>query len=125
MKKKRKRILVGDINIAPGEYDVWSHKQLLKVVSYTPIERQYLNELLGDGNWVDIVRFNNLHNAKLYTWWSYRSKNWKLSNKGRRLDHIFTSIDMKLKVKNITICKELRGINKPSDHVPVIADIKV
>jgi exodeoxyribonuclease-3 len=31
-------ILVGDLNIAPLETDVWSHKALLKVVSHTPIE---------------------------------------------------------------------------------------
>ena len=38
--KSKKRILVGDLNIAPGESDVWSHKQLLKVVSYTPIRKR-------------------------------------------------------------------------------------
>ena len=31
-------ILVGDLNIAPLEHDVWSHKQLLNVVSHTPVE---------------------------------------------------------------------------------------
>ena len=123
--EKKKRILVGDINIAPGEFDVWSHKQLLKVVSYTPIERKYLSNLLEEGEWVDVVRFNSLPNAKLFSWWSYRNRNWELSNKGRRLDHIFSSSDIKLKFKNIKICKELRGISKPSDHVPIIADVKI
>ena len=33
-----RHILVGDLNVAPHEHDVWSHKQLLKVVSHTPIE---------------------------------------------------------------------------------------
>ena len=33
-------ILVGDLNIAPLEHDVWSHKQLLKVVSHTPVETE-------------------------------------------------------------------------------------
>ncbi|MGI9369731.1 MAG: exodeoxyribonuclease III, partial [Ruegeria sp.] len=36
--KPKKSVLVGDLNIAPREDDVWSHKQLLKVVSHTPIE---------------------------------------------------------------------------------------
>ena len=33
-------VLVGDLNIAPLEEDVWSHKQLLKVVSHTPLRRK-------------------------------------------------------------------------------------
>ena len=123
--QKKKRILVGDINVAPGEYDVWSHKQLLKVVSYTPIEREYLKNLLVDGDWVDVVRYNNLPDTKLFSWWSYRSRNWETSNKGRRLDHIFSSNDMKKKIKNVKICKELRGISQPSDHVPILADIEL
>ena len=80
---------------------------------------------MDDGNWVDVVRYNNLPDTKLFSWWSYRSKNWEISNKGRRLDHIFSSNDMKTKIKNVKICKELRGISKPSDHVPILADIEV
>ena len=40
--RPEKSILVGDLNIAPREDDVWSHKQLLKVVSHTPIEVDHL-----------------------------------------------------------------------------------
>ncbi|MGC9419705.1 MAG: endonuclease/exonuclease/phosphatase family protein, partial [Rhodovulum sp.] len=40
--RPEKAILVGDLNIAPREDDVWSHKQLLKVVSHTPIEVDHL-----------------------------------------------------------------------------------
>ena len=56
-------------------------------------------------NWVDLVRYNNLPNKKLFSWWSYRSKNWKIANKGRRLDHIFSSSDLKTKIKKINIYK--------------------
>ena len=52
----QKAILVGDLNIAPREDDVWSHKQLLKVVSHTPIEVEHLAETQGAGAWVDITR---------------------------------------------------------------------
>ena len=123
--KNKKRILVGDLNIAPSENDVWSHKQLLKVVSYTSIEREYLHKLIKEGDWVDLVRINNSPNKKIFSWWSYRSRNWKVSNKGRRLDHIFSSSDMKLKIKNVNIYENLRGINKPSDHVPITAEVKL
>ena len=123
--KNKKSILVGDLNIAPSENDVWSHKQLLKVVSYTSVEREYLHKLIKEGDWVDVVRINNSPNQKLFSWWSYRSRNWKVSNRGRRLDHIFSSSDIKLKVKNINIYENLRDINKPSDHVPITAEVKV
>ena len=123
--ESKKRILVGDLNIAPGEYDVWSHKQLLNVVSYTAIEREKLKNFLKKGDWLDIVRLKNSPDKKLFSWWSYRSKDWKVSNRGRRLDHILLSSDIVSKVKKVEICKELRGIDKPSDHVPIIADIKI
>jgi exodeoxyribonuclease-3 len=41
----KKSILVGDLNIAPREDDVWSHKQLLKVVSHTPIEVEHFGSV--------------------------------------------------------------------------------
>ena len=37
-KAKSRMIMVGDLNVAPLPTDVWSHKQLLKVVSHTPAE---------------------------------------------------------------------------------------
>ena len=73
-------VVVGDLNIAPHEHDVWSHKQLLNVVSHTPIETETLLDLIQTGDWVDIMRELVPHNEKLYSWWSYRNKNWEISN---------------------------------------------
>ena len=123
--KRKKRILVGDLNIAPGESDVWSHKQLLGVVSYTPVEREYLNSFIKDGEWTDLVIFKNSKSKKLFSWWSYRSKNWKIAIKGRRLDHIFSSSDLKTKVKKIIIYSCLREMPKPSDHVPISVELEM
>ena len=47
-----KAILVGDLNIAPREDDVWDHKSLLKIVSHTPIEVAQLGETQAAGKWV-------------------------------------------------------------------------
>ena len=65
--------MVGDLNIAPLEHDVWSHKQLLKIVSHTPIEVEKLTAIKTAGNWVDAVRHFAPENEKLYSWWSYRA----------------------------------------------------
>ena len=85
--KPRKSILVGDLNIAPREDDVWSHKQLLKVVSHTPIEVEHLAQTQDAGGWVDVTRAD-IPEGRLYSWWSYRARDWDAADKGRRLDHV-------------------------------------
>ncbi len=69
-------ILVGDLNVAPLEHDVWSHKQMLRVVSHTPVECEKLSRGAEAGGWVDSMRQLTPEPAKLYTWWSYRSPDW-------------------------------------------------
>ena len=113
--KKTKKVLVGDLNIAPLEHDVWSHKQLLNVVSHTKIETDTLLEIIITGGWVDVMRTLVPHDEKLYSWWSYRNKDWMKSNRGRRLDHILVSKDLENHINEIKIHKEIRGIDKPSD----------
>jgi exodeoxyribonuclease III len=118
-------IIVGDLNVAPLESDVWSHKQLLSVVSHTPIECEKLLAVQQGGGWVDAVRTFVPEPAKLFTWWSYRSPDWTKSNKGRRLDHIWTSAMLADRVAAITVAKEYRSAKRPSDHVPVTATLEL
>ena len=123
--KKNKKILVGDLNIAPLENDVWSHKQLLNVVSHTPVETNLLLEIINSGEWVDVMREIIPHEEKLYSWWSYRNRNWEISNRGRRLDHVWVSKILFSKVKSGVIYKDTRNWERPSDHVPIIIDINI
>jgi exodeoxyribonuclease-3 len=118
-------IMVGDLNIAPLPDDVWSHKQLLKVVSHTPVEVERLQKLQRSGAWVDVMRAQIPEPEKLFTWWSYRSRNWRESNRGRRLDHIWASPDLGGKCTNMQIIDEARGWERPSDHAPVLADFEL
>ncbi len=122
-KKNINTILVGDLNIAPHENDVWSHKQLLNVVSHTPIETTSLIKFEKSCNWIDIMRKIIPYEEKLYSWWSYRNRDWKKSDRGRRLDHIWVSKNLSDKVSKGIICKEIRDWEKPSDHVPIIMEI--
>jgi exodeoxyribonuclease-3 len=114
-------VLVGDLNIAPLENDVWSHKQLLKVVSHTPVETENFEAMRKAGNWVDLMRHVVPADQKIYTWWSYRAADWKLSDRGRRLDHIWSSENIVGDLKGIEVLRAARGWERPSDHVPVIA----
>ena len=114
-------ILVGDLNIAPHENDVWSHKQLLKVVSHTPVETEMLDKIRDEGGWADLVRVRIPLEERVYSWWSYRARDWDISDRGRRLDHIWSSPSLVNSLSNIEILREARGWQKPSDHVPVIS----
>ncbi len=116
------RILVGDLNVAPLETDVWSHKQLLKVVSHTPIEVEHYDAMQAAGGWVDAIRYFVPEAEKLYSWWSYRAKDWRTANKGRRLDHVWVTPDVTPTLKGAEILKDARGGPEPSDHAPVIVD---
>jgi exodeoxyribonuclease-3 len=62
--------------------------------------------------------------AKLYTWWSYRSPDWAMADKGRRLDHVWTSPMLADRVSGVDIARNYRGAERPSDHVPVTATIE-
>ena len=112
-------VMVGDLNIAPLAEDVWSTKQLKKVVSHTDIEREKLLKLIADGGWDDAIRSYFGPDEVLYSWWSYRARDYKASNRGRRLDHIFVSQDIKDTVTKAEIYEPARGWEKPSDHVPI------
>jgi exodeoxyribonuclease III len=120
---RQRAILVGDLNVAPLEHDVWSHRQLINVVSHTPIECDKLNAVQRAGAWIDVMRTLVPEPTKLYTWWSYRSPDWAAANKGRRLDHIWVAPALGDRVFGMTIAKQTRGWPQPSDHVPVSATI--
>ena len=121
----KRSVLVGDLNIAPLETDVWSHKALLSVVSHTPIEVDRFARVQAAGPWIDAMRERVPASEKLYTWWSYRSPDWAAANKGRRLDHVWLSHDLGPALDDIAVCTEARGWDRPSDHVPVTVGLRL
>jgi exodeoxyribonuclease III len=118
--KPDRAILVGDLNIAPREDDVWDHKALLKIVSHTPVEVDHLNAVMDAGAWQDVTR-KDIPDGRLYSWWSYRAADWNAADKGRRLDHIWASPDIANAAHGSRILRPVRGWEQPSDHVPVFA----
>lgn len=122
-RRDRSMVVVGDLNIAPLEHDVWSHKQLLDVVSHTPVEVARYNKLQATAPFVDAVRHFVPAEQKLYSWWSYRAKEWELSDRGRRLDHVWATPDLVPSLAGYDIRKATRGWDKASDHVPVVVKL--
>ena len=115
-----KAILVGDLNIAPREDDVWDHKKMVKIVSHTPVEIEHLAQVQDAGNWVDVTR-QDIPEGLLYSWWSYRAKDWDVADKGRRLDHVWATSDISSSGNSSRVLRDARGWEKPSDHAPVFA----
>jgi len=115
-------IAVGDLNIAPLENDVWSHKQLLTVVSHTPVEVEKLGKFQLAGGFVDAVRHFVPPEERLYTWWSYRAQDWRKSDRGRRLDHIWVTPPLIGGLGRAQVFKDSRGWKQASDHVPVMIE---
>ena len=123
--RERPVVLVGDLNVAPLENDVWSHKQLLNVVSHTPVETRLLGEAMAAFDWTDSTRHFIPADKKIYSWWSYRAGDWRASDRGRRLDHVWVSPGLKGALHAHSIIKPMRGWQKASDHVPVMVELKL
>ncbi|MDT7935062.1 MAG: exodeoxyribonuclease III [Sphingomonadaceae bacterium] len=115
-------IALGDFNIAPLECDVWSHRQLLGVVSHTPVEVDALTRLQQSHEWVDLGRHFTPAPQRLYTWWSYRNRDWAKSDRGRRLDHVWASPQVAAHAGSIRTLEPARSWERPSDHVPIVAE---
>lgn len=120
-RKGLRRVMVGDLNVAPLEHDVWSHKQLLKIVSHTPVEVELFARLQASLDWIDVPRRFVPADRKLYSWWSYRNADWRASNRGRRLDHILATPALSGALGSHRIDVDARDWDKASDHVPVLA----
>lgn len=115
-------LLVGDFNIAPLECDVWSHKQLINVVSHTEVEIELLNRLQAAHGWVDLGRRFVPAPERLYTWWSYRARDWAASDRGRRLDHMWASPSIADTAVSHKVLENVRSWARPSDHAPLVTE---
>ncbi|MBB4658079.1 exodeoxyribonuclease III [Parvularcula dongshanensis] len=124
----RPAVIVGDLNVAPHEHDVWSHKQLRGVVSHTPVETEAMLAMIEGAGLCDVARRLVPMEEKLYTWWSYRAKDWEASNRGRRLDHVWVTAPLEERALaggrgSFRVHRQARSWEKPSDHAPLTLDL--
>ncbi len=120
-----RRVLAGDLNIAPLEHDVWSHRKLIRTVSHTPVEVAALERLCASHDWTDSARHFVPPSEKLYSWWPYRSgRGWSAKDHGRRLDHIWVSPALVSSLRGCETLRHLREHAQPSDHVPVVTTLE-
>ena len=119
-----RHVLAGDFNVAPLASDVWDHKSLLKIITHTPVETDLLAEIQRSDGWIDAVRAVIPPDQPLYTWWSYRARDWRAANRGRRLDHVWVSPALGPSVADARVIIEARDWNPPSDHAPVVVRLE-
>jgi exodeoxyribonuclease III len=120
--------IVGDLNVAPGENDVWNHKYMSKIVSHTPVEVEAMRALHRAGQFTDLIREAYPEPQKLASWWSYRAQDFRRSNRGLRLDHILVTPGLRdaafrSGAAAARIHDDVREWERPSDHAPVSADL--
>ncbi len=120
----RPTIVTGDFNVAPLPSDVWSHTQLRNTVSHTAIEIEALDRLRAAAGWVDLGRNFVPAPGRLHTWWSYRARDWRKSDRGRRLDHMWATPDIAGTATAHRVHEECRDWDKPSDHVPIVTEFE-
>lgn len=121
-------IVTGDLNVAPGENDVWNHRHMSKIVSHTPVEVAAMADLKAALGFIDLAREAVPEPVKLYSWWSYRAADFRLSGRGLRLDHIWISPGLKdaafrTGAAAARVHEDVRAWERPSDHAPVTADL--
>jgi len=121
--------IVGDLNVAPGEHDVWSHKHMSRIVSHTPVEVAAMEKLKASLGFLDLARETTPEPERLFSWWSYRAADFRASNRGLRLDHIWVTPGLEPAFRaagsRTRIHDDVRAWERPSDHAPVTADLVV
>ena len=113
--------LLGDFNIAPTDSDVHDPSKWIGQNLVSPEERKAFQQLLDLGLTDSFRMFEQA--AKAFSWWDYRMMGFR-RNAGMRIDHILLSEALKDKCTASVIDKEPRTWEQPSDHAPVIAEIK-
>lgn len=115
-------IILGDFNIAPEDQDVHDPAAWEGNVLVSEPERDEFRKLLAAG-FSDCFRLFK-QEEKSYSWWDYRAAAFR-RNRGLRIDHILASQPLASRCLNCRIDKEPRALERPSDHVPVIAEFDI
>lgn len=120
-------LIVGDMNVAPTDKDIGigenNAKRWLKTgkCSFLPEEREWVQAI---EKWGTVELFRELYpDSDKLSWFDYRSAGFEQEPKhGLRIDLLLGTKSVLEKCKGIEIDYEIRGMEKPSDHCPLIAE---
>jgi exodeoxyribonuclease-3 len=115
-------ILAGDYNVIPAPADASDIRPWLGDALFLPETRARFGRLRNLG-FTDALRACD-DRPGLYSFWDYQAGAWQ-KNQGIRIDHLLLSPQAADRLVGARIDKRMRGLDKPSDHVPVIADFAI
>ena len=122
LKNNRRVIILGDFNIAPEDQDVHDPLEWQGKVLVSEPERAEFRRLLSHGLKDSFRLFEQA--ADSYSWWDYRAASFQ-RNRGLRIDHILVNTALAENCVGCRIDKSPRSLERPSDHVPVIAEFNL
>jgi len=120
LKAEEPFVLAGDFNVIPAPEDVYDPAAWAGDALFLPKTRQRFRALLNLGL-TDALRAVSDQPAQ-YTFWDYQAGAWP-KNKGLRIDHLLMSPQASDRLRKVGIDRHVRAWEKPSDHVPVWADL--
>lgn len=115
-------VLCGDYNVIPEPKDAANPQAWANDALFQPESRAKFRELLHLGL-ADAVRACS-DAPGLYSFWDYQAASFQRNN-GIRIDHLLLSPQAADRLRTVSIRKETRGWDKPSDHVPVMVDLDI
>lgn len=119
LRQSKPIVACGDFNTAHREIDLARPKDNEEVSGFLPVERAWLDKLVGAG-YLDSFRLVNGDKPDEYSWWSYRMRA-RARNVGWRIDYFFVSAELKDLVKRAWIEQGVMG----SDHCPVGLELDI
>lgn len=116
-RSRKSLIICGDVNTAHHEIDLKNPKENVNNSGFMPIERAWLDRLVGCG-YVDTFRHFHPDAVDMYSWWDVRTRA-RERNAGWRIDYFFVTPDLVPRLRGADIWMDVTG----SDHAPVTLDI--
>jgi exodeoxyribonuclease-3 len=118
--RNRQLVLAGDFNIAPDDRDVYDPVAWAGQILCSEPERAAFRRFLDLGLTDSFRLFEQPQ--KSFSWWDYRMLGFQ-KNRGLRIDHILLSAPLAARCTAAAINREIRKLERPSDHAPVIAEL--
>ncbi len=113
-------VLCGDYNVIPEPEDADKPESWLGDALFQPESRSAFRALKNLGLTDAYMQIDGAPGG--YTFWDYQAGAWP-RNHGIRIDHHLLSPQAADLLKGVTIEREVRGWDKPSDHVPVVLEL--
>lgn len=120
LRREESLVLAGDYNVIPMPEDASEPEAWVDDALFLPASRAAFRALLAEGL-TDGLRACDPR-LGLYTFWDYQAGSW-YRNAGIRIDHLLLSPQAADRLVSASVQKHLRGLEKPSDHVPVTVEL--